>query len=78
MIPDNVRVIGERVFMGKRMIEKITLPNLLEIIEAEAFKGCTSLNDITLPAALNEIGAEAFQGLYVAEQNRFSRRACQD
>jgi len=60
------------------MIEKITLPNLLEIIEAEAFKGCTSLNDITLPAALNEIGAEAFQGLYVAEQNRFSRRACQD
>lgn len=62
VIPENVRVIGEHVFKGKRKIEKITLPNSLELIETEAFKGCTSLNDIVLPTALREIGAEAFKG----------------
>lgn len=62
VIPENVRVIGEHVFKGKRKIEKITLPNSLELIDAEAFKGCTSLNDIVLPTALREIGAEAFKG----------------
>lgn len=61
-IPENVRIIGEHVFKGKRKIEKITLPNSLEIICEEAFKGCTSLNGIVLPSALKEIGADAFKG----------------
>lgn len=62
VIPENVRVIGECVFKGKRKIEKITLPNALEKIESEAFKGCTSLERIELPKALAEIGADAFKG----------------
>lgn len=62
VIPENVRVIGEFVFKGKRKLEKITLPKTLEKIEAEAFKGCTALKELVLPQTLSEIGAEAFKG----------------
>lgn len=71
VIPEKVRIIGERVFKGNRKLEKVTLPNSLEKIEAEAFKGCTSLNDITFPAALKEIGADAFKGCKSLNEIRF-------
>lgn len=71
-IPENVQIIGECVFKGKRKIEKITLPNSLEKIEAEAFKGCTSLCRIDLPETLAEIGADAFKGCKSLREIGFS------
>lgn len=71
-IPEDIRVIGECVFKGKRKIEKITLPNKLEKIEAEAFKGCTSLCRIVLPETLSEICADAFKGCKSLREIGFS------
>lgn len=60
VIPETVRIIGERVFKGMRKLERIALPSSLEKIETEAFKGCTSLGEIDFPASLVKVGAYAF------------------
>lgn len=62
IIPNNIRVIGDGAFEGKKRLKIIVLPKNLKIIGKKAFKNCTGLKSINLPNTLEDIGAGAFLG----------------
>ncbi len=59
VLPDSVKVIGERAFM-ESYLSSINLPEGLTTIEDEAFSECTQLTSIDLPDSLKTIGYAAF------------------
>ncbi len=59
IIPDDIEVIGEGIFMGKDF-EKIVLPKNLRFIENSAFKDCKKLKEVVFNDNLISIGEEAF------------------
>lgn len=52
--------IGDRAFLNKSEITKMTLPGSIEIIGDSAFESCTALRDINIPYGVTTIGARAF------------------
>ncbi|WP_084659331.1 MULTISPECIES: leucine-rich repeat domain-containing protein [unclassified Ruminococcus] len=60
VIPDGVRVIGERAFADNMKLASITVPPSVVVIENEAFAECRALNEIHLPNTVDKIGDRAF------------------
>jgi hypothetical protein len=60
VIPDGVKVIGDRAFDNCTALKSLTLPEGLEKIEERAFYGCESLTELVVPEGVTEIGTNAF------------------
>ena len=60
-IPDGVKEIPERVFVGCNFIKRVVFPDSLEKIGDYAFAVCEGLEILELPEGLKEIGYNAFQ-----------------
>lgn len=61
-LPENFNVIGEAMFDGCTVLEKIDIPTSVTQIKANAFASCRSLVEIELPENLESIGDSAFYG----------------
>ena len=61
VIPDTVRLIGDRAFKDCSALESVTLPKGLKRITTGMFENCSKLN-ITIPDSVAIIHAEAFEG----------------
>lgn len=64
IIPEGVKVIGEKAFDDFHDFSHITFPESLTSIEKYAFGYCENLTDVILPDSVTEIGEEAFQGCF--------------
>lgn len=60
IIPEGIRVIGDRAFYNCRGLRTVNLPNSLIEIGTQAFQGCDKLERIELPDDLKKIGSNAF------------------
>ena len=60
IIPDNIKIIGNRAFYGCYSLESITIPNSVKSIEYAVFYGCTSLKSVNISEGLTKIGDDAF------------------
>ena len=60
-IPDHVRIIGERAFIGNIGITSVSIPDSVTTIETSAFYGCENLTSVNMPSALTTIGDYAFE-----------------
>lgn len=67
-IPQGVKIISEKAFIYKTMIEEVFLPEGVTHINRQAFYHCTSLALINFPDTLKNIGQYAFSGYL--ESNR--------
>lgn len=59
-VANDVKEIGDFVFMGFSQLEEVTLPDSLECIGHRAFNWCHSLKEICLPAKLKRLDFRAF------------------
>ena len=59
--PDT-RVIADKAFSSRQLLQSAALPSGLEYIGANAFSGCSTLEKIDLPRSLKVIGDGAFSG----------------
>ena len=59
-LPEDTTVIGKGVFVDRKNLREIILPEQLKTIEMMAFSGCTALETVKWNAALEEIGDHAF------------------
>lgn len=59
-IPNNVIVIGDKVFKGNTTITSVTIPDSVTDIGLEAFYKCTNLTSVEFGNGLTFIGNEAF------------------
>lgn len=62
VLPEEIFIIGERVFAGRVRLSRVVLPENIVRIETAAFEGCEGLEEIVLPSRLNEIAERAFAG----------------
>jgi len=62
IIPDNVEIIGNGAFRGRRNLRDVKLPDSVTSIEDYAFMGCTSLTSVVIGNSLTSIGSSAFIG----------------
>ena len=60
VIPDGVRIIGEKAFAGKKKLKSILIPDSVTEIGESAFSNCTGLTGIVIPDGVTEIGEGAF------------------
>lgn len=60
VIPDGVKIIGERAFENCRNIESVIIPDGVTEIGKFAFYLCSALLDISIPKSVEKIGDEAF------------------
>ena len=60
IIPEGIRKIAPRTFLGCSNLSKVILPKSLKIIGEEAFKGCESLQSIEIPYGVKVIERSAF------------------
>jgi hypothetical protein len=60
VIPDNIKIIGERAFSSCENLETVTIPEGIETLEKEMFEHCSSLKTVNLPDSLKEIKSRAF------------------
>ena len=67
IIPDTVKIIGDKVFRCCIYLEDVVLPNSLEIIGNYAFDTCWSLKNIVIPDSVRSIGNGAFYGCHILE-----------
>ena len=71
VVPEGVKVIGEKAFAGLVNLEEIELPDTVEEIQAEAFLGCEKLEKVTAHA-LKKIGSKAFAGCPALKDTSFA------
>lgn len=60
VIPEGVKVIGEKAFEGRRAVVRVTLPKGVNRIEEGAFQGCWALETVDIPEGVTIIGDRAF------------------
>lgn len=60
IIPNTVRTIACRAFIGCESLDNISIPESVEIIDEYSFYGCKSLPEITIPGSVKEIKEYAF------------------
>lgn len=58
-VKDGTETINDGVFVNKKELKEIILPEGLKKIGSTAFWGCGNLSDIRFPDSLNNIGSEA-------------------
>lgn len=58
-IKEGTKRILDKAFLGKKKLERITLPNTLEVIGCQAFKRC-GIHGINIPGSVKAIKDEAF------------------
>ena len=61
VLPESVRVIGERAFEGCAGLLSVTIPGTVVEIEDHAFSGCRRLRRVHLEEGLTHIGKSAFE-----------------
>ncbi len=61
IIPDNIEVIGDGAFQGKK-ITSVTIPDSVHTIGHYAFNRCKKLTSIDIPTGVIYIGDYAFKG----------------
>lgn len=62
VVPDGIKVIGEKAFFNQSNLLSIVLPEGVTTIEDAAFNGCQRLEEIEMPDSLQIIGSRAFSG----------------
>ena len=60
VIPDEVKIIGERCFFGNERLKVVTCPDDLVEIREQAFMGCVTLQNVNLSDKLKRVEREAF------------------
>ena len=60
ILPEGLRVIGDRAFRECALLEEIVLPNSLEKIMSRVFLNCKKLALTNLPDGINHLGDYAF------------------
>lgn len=60
-LPEGMKVIGEKAFLGC-CAREIVIPATVETIERHAFMRCGSLTELRIPPGVKEIGMGAFSG----------------
>jgi hypothetical protein len=63
VIPEGVRILGNKAFANQTKLKKITLPSTLEIIAVSAFEGASGLEEVVIApnSNLEIIDANAFK-----------------
>lgn len=61
VIPEPVRTIGARAFVGCWALTKVNLPRSLRFVGPRAFRGCISLREIRLPEGTTTVQDHAFR-----------------
>lgn len=61
-IPENIKIIPDRMFEGCLAMKKISLHRNVEEIGERAFFGCELLDGIEIPDSVRHIGQDAFSG----------------
>ena len=61
-VPEGVKTIGDRAFMGCAALREIHLPDSVRTISDLAFLDCTSLREADIPESVTFIGSIAFLG----------------
>lgn len=61
LLPDTVKVIGEKAFSECKKLGRVGLNEGLVHIGNSAFSGCAGMNSINLPTTLTTIGESAFE-----------------
>ena len=60
VIPEGVKVIGEKAFENRRSVVRVTIPKGVSRIEEGAFLGCWELKSVDIPEGVTSIGDNAF------------------
>ena len=60
VIPEKVKVIGERAFEKRGAVVRMTIPKGVTRIEEGAFLGCGALESVDIPEGVTFIGSKAF------------------
>ena len=68
IIPNTVKIIGEKAFAESRELESIKIPDSVTKIGDEAFWCCTFLKRVFLPNSITRIGKNMFGGCQSLEQ----------
>ena len=64
-LPNSLRTIGDRAFLGMRALTSLKLPDAVEQLGAELFAYSTGLSSITIPAGVTAIGDHVFDNSYL-------------
>lgn len=64
VLPNTLRVVGNRVFRKFKKLTKIVLPETVEVIDEGAFNACNELKTINFPDGLKTINDYAFYQCY--------------
>ena len=60
VVPNTVKTISERAFIGYESLTSVTLPNSVTCIDNYAFLGCSSLSAVAISNSVELIGKQAF------------------
>ncbi|MCH5317356.1 MAG: leucine-rich repeat domain-containing protein [Eubacterium sp.] len=60
VIPNGLKIIGQKSFEDCKGLERITIPDCVEKIECQAFGSCNNLTEITIPKSVSKIEIAAF------------------
>lgn len=58
----NMPSIGDKAFMGRKDLTKVTIPEGVTSIGESAFNGCSNLTQVIMPSSMKSIGTFAFNG----------------
>ncbi len=61
VIPETVKIIGEKAFYNSSRLEEIIIPEGVEKIESSAFEYCSFLTKVTLPRTLTSFEDNSFK-----------------
>lgn len=72
-IPEGIKIISDRAFMGNDRITSVTFPDTVLEIGDGAFESCVSLEKVSMPDSVVSLGEEAFGGCSELRQIRLSQ-----
>ena len=59
---DNPLQYAHHLYLNKKKITDLIIPDGVKRISAQAFCGCTDINSVTIPSSVVSVGVEAFKG----------------